>query len=648
MSEQPLWRPSPERIAAANLTAFRHFVADCYEVSVNDYTSLWRWSVEAREDFWAAVWDFCEVRATRPWDKVLTHGDQMPGARWFTGAQLNFAANLLRERSDRPAIIARTETSREQLTFAQLYQEVARLRAWMDQIGIQVGDRVAAFMPNIPATVVAALAAASLGAIFSSCSPDFGTTGAVERFGQIAPRLLVAADGYVYKGQAFDAMPRVREIAQQLPSVQHTLIAHHLHEFASLDYLPDPTLLSDLPRTDRDIPFVSLPFDHPLYILYSSGTTGRPKCIMHGAGGTLLQHLKEQQLHTDVKPDDRLFYFTTCGWMMWNWLISGLASGATIVLYDGAPMEPNPAAMFDLIDAEQISIFGTSAKYLAALEKGGVRPITTHQLSSLKTILSTGSPLPPEGFHYVYRDIKANVCLSSISGGTDIVSCFALGNPTEPVWPGEIQCRGLGMRVEVFDENGQSVRGQKGELVCTVPFPSMPVGFANDLDGHKYHDAYFARYHNVWHHGDYAELTPHDGMIIYGRSDAVLNPGGVRIGTAEIYQLVEQLPEVIESLAVGQEWQGDIRIILFVRLRDGVTLTEALTSQIQQHIRQGATPRHVPAKIIAVPEVPRTKSGKMVELAVREVIHGRPVHNAHALANPESLAYFRNVAELQS
>lgn len=641
MTPEPLWRPSHERVERAALSAFRR------AAGFDDYDALWRWSVERREEFWPAVWDFCGVVASRRCDTVLDN-DGMPGAHWFAGSRLNFAENLLRRRDDAPAIIARTEAGRRELSFAELYAEVARAAAWMRHIGVTAADRVAAYMPNVPETVIAALAAASIGAAFSSCSPDFGTAGAVERFGQINPTLLIAADGYVYKQQGFDTLPRVVEIVNQLQSVRHTLIVPHVAERPTPDGLPSPAIWSDMPLASGDIEFEQLPFDHPLYVLFSSGTTGRPKCIIHGAGGTLLQHLKEHRLHTDIQPGDRLFYMTTCGWMMWNWLATALASEATIVLYDGAATHPSPAAMFDLVDAEGVTAFGTSAKFVAGVERAGVRPRDSHKLDSLRTVLSTGSPLPPESFEYIYRDVKSDVCLSSISGGTDIVSCFALGDPTGPVWPGELQRRGLGMKVEVFDDEGRGVVGEKGELVCTAAFPSMPVAFANDPDGSKYRDAYFGRFPGVWHHGDYAELTPHGGLVIHGRSDAILNPGGVRIGTAEIYRLVEQLPEVAESVAVGQDWRGDVRVILFVKLAEGVPLTDELASQIKRHIRAGATPRHAPAKVIAVPAIPRTKSGKVVELAVREVIHGRPVKNQNALADPDSLQHFRDLPELYS
>ncbi|HWP94555.1 MAG TPA: acetoacetate--CoA ligase [Gammaproteobacteria bacterium] len=642
-----LWRPSPERVARANLTRFMDFVRGEYEPELASWPALYRWSVEQPEKFWPAVWAFCGIRASRTWDRVLENGDRMPGARWFTGARLNFAENLLRYRDDRPALVFRDEHgARLVLTYRELYTRVARVAAGLRAAGVGPGDRVAGFLPNRPETVIAMLAATSLGAIWSSCSPDFGANGVLDRFGQIRPKVLFAADGYWYNGKAYDSLQRVAAVIEQLPDIERVVIVPYLSERPDITRLRNACLLAEFEVDATDIPFAQLPFDHPVYILYSSGTTGLPKCIVHGAGGTLIQHLKELVLHTDLQRDDTIFYFTTCGWMMWNWLVSALATGATVVLYDGSPFHPGPEALWRLAEEEGVSVFGTSAKYLAALEKAGCRPRELSPLTRLRTILSTGSPLLPESFDFVYRDIKADVCLSSISGGTDIVSCFALGNPLLPVHRGELQCRGLGMKVEIFDESGRPVRGVKGELVCTAPFPSMPVGFWNDADGTKYRNAYFTRFPNVWCHGDWAELTPRDGLVIYGRSDAVLNPGGVRIGTAEIYRQVEKLPEVLESLAVGQDWKGDVRVVLFVRLREGVMLDEALKERIRRVIRDNTTPRHVPAKIIAVPEIPRTLSGKIVELAVRDVIHGRPVKNTDALANPRALEHFRDIPEL--
>ena len=648
----PLWAPSPDRIAASRMDAFRRYVEQRHQVELADYPALHAWSTEQRGAFWQAIVDFFEVRFTTPATEAVRDAEAMPGARWFPGATLNFAEHLLRRRDEHPALIAVAESGhREQLSYAELNAHVAGLQRALREAGVVAGDRIAACMPNTWQTVVGMLAATSLGAVWSSCSPDFGTQGVVDRFGQIEPRVLIACAGYQYAGKQIDLTDKLKDILAQLPLLEQLVLVPYTQAQASaadFEYAVPTSLWQDFYQAGGEPEFVAVPFDHPLYILYSSGTTGVPKCIVHGTGGTLLQHLKEHGLHTDLGPQDTLFYFTTCGWMMWNWLVSGLAVGATLVLYDGSPFEPQAQRLMDLIDAEGISVFGTSARYIAALEKAGCKPRETHQLSRLKALLSTGSPLAPEGFEYVYRDIKADLCLSSISGGTDIVSCFALGNPVLPVWPGELQCPGLGMAVEVWDEQGKRVRGEKGELVCTRPFPSVPVGFWRDEDGSRFHKAYFARFPGVWAHGDYAEETPHGGLIIHGRSDAVLNPGGVRIGTAEIYRQVEKVDDVLESIAVGQRWQGDERVVLAVRLRDGVVLDAALEQRIRQVIRANATPRHVPARIFAVIDIPRTVSGKIVEVAVREAIHGRPVKNTDALANPEALEQFRNRPELAS
>ncbi|QJD59825.1 acetoacetate--CoA ligase [Pseudomonas sp. gcc21] len=648
----PFWTPSPDRIAASRMDHFRRYVEQRHQVELADYPALHAWSIEQRGAFWQAIVDFFEVRFATPPIDVLLKGEAMPGAQWFPGATLNFAEHLLRRRDVHPALVAVAESgNREQLSYAELSAHVAGLQRALREAGVEAGDRVAACMPNIWQTVVGMLAATSLGAVWSSCSPDFGTQGVVDRFGQIEPKLLIACAGYQYAGKQIDLTDKLKDILAQLPSLEQLVLVPYTHaEASSADFesVVPTSLWQDFYQAGGEPKFVPVPFNHPLYILYSSGTTGVPKCIVHGTGGTLLQHLKEHGLHTDLGAEDRLFYFTTCGWMMWNWLVSGLAVGATLVLYDGSPFEPQAQRLMDLIDAEGISVFGTSARYIAALEKAGCTPRKTHQLSRLRALLSTGSPLAPEGFEYVYRDIEADLCLSSISGGTDIVSCFALGNPILPVWPGELQCAGLGMAVEVWNEQGERVYGKKGELVCTQPFPSMPVGFWRDDDGSRFHKAYFARFPGVWAHGDYAEETPHGGLIIHGRSDAVLNPGGVRIGTAEIYRQVEKVEEVLESIAVGQHWQGDERIVLAVRLRDGVALDAALEQRIRQVIRANATPRHVPARIFAVVDIPRTVSGKIVEVAVRETIHGRPVKNTDALANPEALEYFRDRPELAS
>jgi acetoacetyl-CoA synthetase len=532
------------------------------------------------------------------------------------------------------------------LTYRELGESVAAVAAALQHHGIGPGDRVAGFLPNLPEAVIAMLASASLGAIWSSCSPDFGANGVLDRFGQIEPRILVTADGYRYAGKAIDLLPRVREVRARIPVIERVVIVPYLSERPDIGGIPGAVIWAEWMDGGTDGPFVRLPFDHPLYIMYSSGTTGLPKCMVHGAGGTLLQHLKELVLHTDLTREDRIFYFTTCGWMMWNWLVSSLAVGATVVLFDGAPLTP-PEVLWNMAERERVTVFGTSAKYLALAEKEGLRPARTHDLSPLRAILSTGSPLAPTGFDYVYRDVKADLHLASISGGTDIISCFALGNPIAPVRRGELQTRGLGMAVEVFDESGTPVRERDGELVCTRPFPSMPVAFWNDPDGAKYRSAYFDHYPGVWRHGDWARLTEHDGLVITGRSDATLNPGGVRIGTAEIYRQVEQLPEVVESLVVGQEWEGDVRIVLFVRLRPGAVLDQVLEDRIRRRIREHASPHHVPKRIVAVADIPRTISGKITELAVRDVIHGRPVSNTEALANPAALELFRALPQLR-
>jgi acetoacetyl-CoA synthetase len=596
------------------------------------------------------VWSFAGVIGDMGAGPYLLEREKMPGAHWFPNARLNFAQNLLRRRDHGTALVFWGENKvRRKLSFAQLHDQVSTTAQALRSMGVAPGDRVVACMPNMPETVIALLATTSIGAIWSSCSPDFGVQGVLDRFGQIEPKVLFCVDGYYYSGKTHDTLPRVAEIARRLPTLKSVVV---------VPYLIAKPLIADIPKAlhssaftsgllPNEIAFEQVAFSHPLYILYSSGTTGVPKCIVHNTGGTLLQHLKEHQLHTDLKRGDRLFYFTTCGWMMWNWLVSGLATGATLLMYDGSPFYPNPSVLFDLADTENMSVFGTSAKYIDALAKLGVKPRDTHRLDSVRTMTSTGSPLAPESFDYVYKNIKSDLLLSSISGGTDIVSCFVLGSPLLPVYRGELQCRGLGLKVEVYDDEGKPVVGQKGELVCSAPFPSMPVGFWNDPDGSKYHDAYFARFPGVWYHGDYMELTPRGTAVIYGRSDAVLNPGGVRIGTAEIYRQVEQLNEVVESLVIGQDWDNDVRVVLFVRLRDGLTLDDALTKKIKNQIRTNTTPRHVPAKVVQVADIPRTKSGKIVELAVRNVVHNLPVKNQEALANPESLDLFKDLPELQ-
>jgi acetoacetyl-CoA synthetase len=636
---KPLWSPSPGRAAGSNLAAFMARAG-----RTGEYEALHRWSIDDREAFWNGVWDFCGVQGTKG-ARTLVDGERMPGARFFPDGRLNFAQNLLRARGDEDAIVFWGEDKlRRRLSRSDLHDLVSRLQQALAAAGVKKGDRVAGYLPNLPESVAAMLATASLGAIWSSCSPDFGVQGVLDRFGQIEPKVLFCADGYVYGGKEFDAQERVKEILAKLPSVRQCVVVPYLGSGAKVGVSLEAFLA---PFPPREVQFEKVEFNHPLYILYSSGTTGAPKCIVHGTGGTLLQHLKEHMLHSDVKPGDRVFYFTTLGWMMWNWLVSGLAAGATLLLYDGSPFASRGRILFDLADAERMTHFGTSAKYLDAIAKIKLKPVETHRLEALRAILSTGSPLMAEGFDYVYSSIKADVCLSSISGGTDIVSCFVLGNPMGPVWRGEIQAKGLGLAVDVFDDAGRPTR-DKGELVCTRAFPCMPLGFWGDPDGAKYRAAYFENYPNVWRHGDWCEVTPHGGMIIYGRSDAVLNPGGVRIGTAEIYRQVEQLDEVVESLVIGQDWDGDVRVVLFVKLREGLTLDDALANAIRKRIRDSTTTRHVPAKILQVADIPRTKSGKIVELAVREAVHGRAVKNLEALANPEALAHFKGRAELQA
>ena len=653
MSE-PVWTPSAERIRSARMSRFLERIS-AQDPSVTDYPSLYGWSVENPAAFWREIWDDREILASEPPTTTLEHPERMPGARWFPGARLNFAENLLRFRDQQTAIVAWNESGRQQaLTYAELHDRVSRMAQALRSVGVGPGDRVAGFLPNIPEAIIAMLGAVSLGATWSSCSPDFGTKGVLDRFGQIRPKVLLSADGYRFGGKPNPCLERVGQVMEAIDSLEKVVVIPYLDPDLQPD-APEIGGLGDLATTWADflapfepgeIDFAQLPFDHPLYIMYSSGTTGLPKCMVHGAGGTLLQHLKELVLHTDLGREDRIFYFTTCGWMMWNWLVSSLAVGATVLLYDGSPMKPKVDILFDLAEAEKMTVFGTSAKYLALVEKEGVRPSESHDLSSVRAVLSTGSPLAPESYDYVYQQIGSDLQLSSISGGTDLISCFALGNPIASVHRGELQTRGLGMKVEVWDDEGNSVVGEKGELVCTAPFPSMPIGFWNDDDGQKYHRAYFDHFPGIWRHGDWAELTPRGGMIIYGRSDTTLNPGGVRIGTAEIYRQVEQVDAVIESLVVGQEWGDDMRIVLFVRLREGAELDAELESTLKQKIRKNASPHHVPRKIVPIADIPRTLSGKISELAVREIIHGRVVKNADALANPQALDLYRDLPQL--
>lgn len=648
-ADKPLWTPSDSRVEQATMTRFMAEAAGVANRDIPDYDALHRWSVDQPEDFWRLIWDFCGVVGD-PGERVLVDGDRMPGATFFPDARLNFAENLLRLSGEGEAIYFRGEDKVERrMSWDELRALVSRLQQLFADEGVKTGDRVVAMMPNMPETIAVMLAAASLGAIFSSCSPDFGEQGVLDRFGQIEPMIFVSTDAYWYNGKKNAAGDKVAAVAARLPTLRRVLIVDYLGEAEAVAEKIEKakTLEAAIaPYSARALRFERLPFAHPLYILFSSGTTGVPKCIVHCAGGVLLQHLKEHQLHGDIRRGDRLFHFTTCGWMMWNWLVSALATGATLILYDGSPFYPDEKAMFDLAQDERVNYFGTSAKFIDAVRKAGLRPKDSHRLDALRTLSSTGSPLSPEGFAYVYEGIKDDVHLASMSGGTDLCACFVIGVPINPVWNGEIQGASLGMATDVWNDDGKPVRQEKGELVCDHPFPSMPVGFWNDPDDAKYRAAYFERFPNVWCHGDFAEWTAHGGIVIHGRSDATLNPGGVRIGTAEIYNVVEQMPEVLEALCIGQEWDNDVRVVLFVRLAEGVAMDADLDKRIKTKIRTGASPRHVPARIVVVDDIPRTKSGKIVELAVRQVVHGGAVKNKEALANPEALELFRNRPEL--
>ncbi len=646
-----LWKPSAERIANANLTRFMKYLEGQKGKSFSNYDELYQWSVTKRADFWEGIWNFGGVIASKSYNEILVDGDKMPGSKWFTGSRLNFAENLLRYRDDQTALVFKSEQQDAvRITYAELYDRVARLAKSLRNMGVTVGDRVSGFVPNMMETIIAMLATTSIGAIWSSCSPDFGIKGVLDRFGQIEPKVVFTANGYFYNGKSFDSLQRVSDILNNLPSVEKVVVIPYTESQPDISIINNSILFGDFLSSEDNlkIEFEQLPFDHPLYIMYSSGTTGVPKCIVHGAGGTLIQHLKEHLLHVDLNREDNLFYFTTCGWMMWNWLTSGLAVGATLILYDGSPFYPNGGTTFKLAEDEKITVFGTSAKFLASVQQAGINPGKEYDLSAIKTICSTGSPLSAESFEFVYREIKEDLDLASISGGTDIISCFALGNPILPVYSEELQCRGLGMKVEAFDDYGKPVINERGELVCTASFPSMPIYFWNDPDNQKYLDAYFRRYPNIWCHGDFIMITETGGMIFYGRSDATLNPGGVRIGTAEIYRQVETIPEIKDSVVIGQNWDNDVRVILFIILNEGVELTEELEKRIKTTIRKNTTPRHVPAKVIPVTDIPYTISGKKVELAVRKVVEGRKITNKDALANPQALECFKNLPQLQS
>jgi acetoacetyl-CoA synthetase len=645
-----LWEPSEKQIKESNMYRFMTFINETYNQSFSEFSSLYDWSIENLPEFWAAFWKYADIIHSKPYDQVIDDVSKMPGAKWFSGAELNFAENLLRYRDDRVAIIFKGEGQPStRMAYAQLYDEVARLAKSLRDLGIQPGDRVVGFMPNMPESLIAMLAATSIGATWSSCSPDFGIKGVLDRFGQIKPRVLFTANGYSFKGKKLDSLERIANILKELPSIEKVVVVPYTEPRADINKVPNAVHYNDFRSSESglEIEFEQLPFEHPLYIMYSSGTTGLPKCMVQSAGGILVHQLKEHILHTNLKREDTLFYFTTCGWMMWNWLTCALGVGATLVLYDGNPFHPHPGALWEMAQDEKITVFGTSAGYIAALQNAGVKPGKTYDLTPLRAVLSTGSPLSIEGFEFIYQEVKADLQLASISGGTDLNGCFALGNPMEPVYAGELQCRGLAMDVRAFDELGNELIDEQGELVCCKPFPSMPIYFWDDPDGGKYHDAYFDIFPNIWRHGDFVTVTKRGGVVMLGRSDATLNPGGVRIGTAEIYRQLEQMEEIADSVVVGQDWENDVRVILFVKLAGGIELTDELKDKIRQTIRTNASPRHVPAKIISVPDVPYTLNMKKVELAVKKVIQGQEVLNKDALSNPEALDYYADIKELQ-
>ncbi len=645
-----LWQPSKDRIENTNMYRFMQEVNTAQGTSFTTYDDLYAWSVDNLVPFWEKTWEFLDIKASKPYDQVIDDPKKMPGADWFPGARLNFAENLLRHRTDDTALIFRGEDRvRRTLTYNELYLETASIAAALRKAGVKPGDRVVGFIPNMPEAIIAMLAATSIGATWSSCSPDFGIKGVLDRFGQTRPKVLFTADGYVFKGKPQDSLEKISGILREIPSIETVVVVPYINEAPDISGLSNGIHYKDFQEKDAaEIQFEQLPFDHPLYIMYSSGTTGLPKCMVQSAGGVLLHQVKELVLHTDLKPEDTIFYFTTCGWMMWNWLTASLATGATLVLFDGNPFHPGPDALWQMAQDEKVTVFGTSAGYIAALKNAGVKPGKSFDLSPMKSLLSTGSPLSKEDFQFIYDEVKSDLQLASISGGSDLNGCFALGNPMGPVYAGELQCRGLGMKVFAYDSDGTPVVGQQGELVCTAPFPSMPIAFWNDEDGARYNSAYFDQYPGIWAHGDFIEVTERGGVVMYGRSDATLNPGGVRIGTAEIYRRLEQMAELEDSVVVGQNWQNDVRVILFVKLANGAELSDDLIKKIRTDIRTNASPRHVPAKIIAVPDIPYTLNMKKVELAVRKVIHGQEVKNKDALKNPETLDYFAGLEELNS